>query len=362
MSVPKGTRAIVLQCSPEQHDTVLAIKPIPTLKEGEVLVKMAAAGFNYRDVWIKTGKYLNIVSGNTLGSDGIVIASSNLDDSLLNKRVFLTPSRGWVNNPDGPESDFGVLGGGPTPPIGTFSEYVAVERDQVIPSPEHLDDVQIAAWPLAGVTAWRATMIKGKVSAGHNVLITGIGGGVAITALQLCVARGANVYVTSGSEDKIRRAINLGAKGGANYKDDDWSSQIASLLARDAKESGASGVLDVVIDSSGGDIMTKVGKSLKQGGSIVCYGMTVVRGIPFTIREVLRNQHLIGSTMGSLQDLLDATAFISEHRIVPIVSHVIDGLENTEKGFELMLKGDHFGKVVIKICDPSADQQQRHML
>lgn len=62
-------------------------------------------------------------------------------------------------------------------------------------------------------------MVKGKVSAGQNVLITGIGGGVAILALQLCIAKGANVYVTSGSEDKIRKAIELGAKGGANYKD-----------------------------------------------------------------------------------------------------------------------------------------------
>ncbi len=139
-------------------------------------------------------------------------------------------------------------------------------------------------------------MVKGKVSAGQNVLITGIGGGVAILALQLCVAKGANVYVTSGDEEKVRKAIKLGARGGVNYKDSkpvifssceskltvytrprtnegDWPIQISALLSKDAKENGGTGTLDVVIDSGGGDIMAQIGKMLKQGGSVVCYGM-----------------------------------------------------------------------------------------
>lgn len=61
-------------------------------------------------------------------------------------------------------------------------------------------------------------MVNADVQQGQNVLITGIGGGVALTAMQLCIARGASVYVTSGSQDKIQRAVELGAKGGANYK------------------------------------------------------------------------------------------------------------------------------------------------
>jgi NADPH:quinone reductase-like Zn-dependent oxidoreductase len=104
-------------------------------------------------------------------------------------------------------------------PSGTFSEYIVVEREHVIPTPEHLDDVHAAAWPLAAVTAWRATMINAAVKPGHNVLITGIGGGVALLAVQFCVALGASVYVTSGNPDKIKKAIELGAKGGVNYKE-----------------------------------------------------------------------------------------------------------------------------------------------
>ncbi|KAK2462463.1 hypothetical protein APHAL10511_005433 [Amanita phalloides] len=382
-SVPQETRAVVLKQAPPDrrplyHDAVLTTKPIPDLKEGEILVKITAAAFNRREVWIRMGQYPKIVTGSVFGADGVVVASRDINDTLLNKRVFLTPSRGWFDDPDGPESVFGILGGGSLPPIGTFAEYVVVERNQIIPTPDHLTDLQIAAWPVGGVTAWRygtffdsitiyaqqslmsrAAMVKGNVSAGHTVLITGIGGGVALLALQLCIAQGAHVYVTSGNEDNIRKAIDLGAKGGANYKDADWPSRIAALLLRDAKENGGKDVLDVVIDSAGGDIMAQTGKILKQGGSVVCYGMTASPKITFTMREVLKNQHLLGSTMGSHKDLLDATAFLTAHKIVPIVGHVIDGLEQAEEGFEMLRKGSHFAKIVIKIREPSLVQQPK---
>jgi len=202
-------------------------------------------------------------------------------------------------------------------------------------------------------------MVKGKVSAGQNVLITGIGGGVAILALQLCVAKGANVYVTSGDEEKVRKAIELGARGGANYKNSDWPTQISALLSKDAKENGGTETLDVVIDSGGGDIMAQIGKMLKQGGSVVCYGMTGGPKITFTMREVLKNQHVLGSTMGSHKDLVDATAFLCTHRIIPVVSHIIDGLEQAEEGFELIREGRQFGKVVIRIRDTSVTLQHK---
>lgn len=133
---------------------------------------------------------------------------------------------------------FTILGGGGAlAPLGTFARYVVVDGDQVIQSPDHLTDEEISAFPVGGVTAWRrvegafkiyrpcltcllfrAVVVNAQVKEGDNVLITGIGGGVALIALQLCLALGANVYVSSGSEEKIQKAISLGAKGGINYK------------------------------------------------------------------------------------------------------------------------------------------------
>ncbi|KAF7773148.1 hypothetical protein Agabi119p4_5315 [Agaricus bisporus var. burnettii] len=360
MTIPQSSKAIILQRSntqqkPAYDEAVLVERPIPSLKQGEVLVRVAAVALNHRDVWIRKRMYPGIVVGSVFGADGAgtVIASAWPEDPLINKRVFLTPSRGWEKDPSAPESKFGILGGGAHPPIGTFTEYIVVERDQVILTPDHLNDVQAAAWPLGGVTAWRAAIVNANVQAGENILITGIGGGVALTAMQLCLAKGASVYVTSGSEEKIQKAISLGAKGGANYKDADWPDHILAHLKKNSKNSQ----LDAVIDSSGGDIMGNVAKSLKQGGKVICYGMTTAPAITFTMREVLKNQKLLGSTMGSRQDLIDATEFLAQKHIVPTVSHVIDGLESAEEGFETMKRGDQFGKIVIKLRDSFQLQQ-----
>ncbi|KAG7442484.1 NAD-P-binding protein [Guyanagaster necrorhizus] len=351
--IPRFTKALVLRKSatlqsPVYNDAKIELREIPPLRASEVLVKVGAAAFNHRELWIRKGLYPNIAFGSVFGADGagVVVASGQPKDSLLNTRVFMSPMVGWAKSLDGPESPkFGVVGGVVYPPLGYFANYVVIDRSLVIKSASHLDDVHMAAWPLAGLTAWRAITTCAGVQSDHNILITGIGGGVALVALQLCVAKGAHVYVTSGSQEKINKAIVLGAEGGANYKDDDWPTQLSQAL----KKVRGKDVFDSVIDSGGGDIMSRVSGCLKRGGKVVCYGMTANPKITFTMREVMRNQHLIGTMMGSLQDMRDATAFLEEHRIVPVVSHVLEGLESAEEGFEILKRGDQFGKVVIRI-------------
>ena len=108
--------------------------------------------------------------------------------------------------------------------------------------------------------------MKAEVQKGHNVLITGIGGGVAVQALQFAIAQGANVYVTSGKAEKIEEAKKLGAKGGVSYKDADWPKQLQALLPKDRP------VLDAVIDSAGGNLTTLLVKLLKPGAKVAVYG------------------------------------------------------------------------------------------
>ncbi|KAF7341188.1 putative zinc-type alcohol dehydrogenase-like protein YogA [Mycena venus] len=347
------SKSVILQKSlmartPPYDDAVLREITIPRLKHGEVLVKMAAVAFNHRDVWVRKRMYPGIALGSTFGSDGAgtVVDAANRNDPLLNQRVFLTPMRGWESHPDGPETELGCLGGCSFPSLGTFSEYVTVDREEVMLTPGHLSHVQIAAWPTGGVTAWRAAFVLAKIESGHNVLITGIGGGVANIAMQLCIARGASVYITSGSAAKIEKALAQGAQGGANYNDDKWASQLGQLLRRQNPHRPE---FDAVLDSGGGEIMRELSLYLKHGGRVVCYGMTASSNIVFTMREVLRNQQLLGSTGGSRQDLKDATAFLEKHRIVPVISHVLPGLETAEDGFEMMRKGEQFGKIVIEV-------------
>ncbi|TVY71384.1 putative zinc-type alcohol dehydrogenase-like protein, partial [Lachnellula suecica] len=136
--------------------------------------------------------------------------------SWLNKRVILNPGSGWKDDPAGPEAPTGyaILGGTSTNPLGTLQEVVCVDANEAELAPEHLSSVQAAALPLTGLTGWRALISKsGNAEAGRNILVTGIGGGVALNVLQYANALGANVYVTSGSQEKIDRAVKEGAKG-----------------------------------------------------------------------------------------------------------------------------------------------------
>ncbi|KAH8813444.1 NAD(P)-binding protein [Flagelloscypha sp. PMI_526] len=355
-SIPKSTKALVLRTVPDRkplfHDAVIEDKPIEPLQEGEILVKVNAVAFNHRDLWMRKGLYPGITDGATYGADGagVVVDAADPSDPLLNKRVILAPIRGWTEDPYAPEDIMIALGGSPVQ--GTFQHYLVVERDWVVPTPEHLDDRQAAAWPLGGLTAWRAAVINGRVTNGSNVLITGIGGGVALLALQICVAKGANVFVTSSNPEKIQKAVELGAKGGANYKDKNWAAEIGELV----RTKGSSHHLDTVIDAGGGPIFTSIGKYLKQGGSVVCYGMHANPSISMTMKQVMSNQRLIGSTMGSLLDLKNATTFVAESKLVPALSHILHGLDKAHEGFELMASGEQFGKIVISLDDSSTSR------
>ena len=114
-----------------------------------------------------------------------------------------------------------------------LQEFTSVSADEIELAPLHLTTAEAAALPLGGLTAYRATVTKANVQPGQNVLVTGIGGGVALFAMQFATAIGAQVFVTSGSEDKIRKAKAIGASDGVIYKDKDWSKKLKAMLPKD---------------------------------------------------------------------------------------------------------------------------------
>ncbi len=183
---------------------------------------------------------------------------------------------------------------------------------------------------------------SGNAAPGRNILVTGIGGGVALTVLQFAVAMGCNVYVTSGDQAKLDKAKQLGAKGGVSYKDKDWNTQLAALLPKDRLH------LDAVIDGAGGDVVTKSVKLLKAGGVISVYGMTVGPKMDWTMAAVLKNIDLRGTTMGSKKEFQDMVEFVREKKIRPIISKVVTGLDNLE-GIEMPLRGDEGREAIWQI-------------
>jgi NADPH:quinone reductase-like Zn-dependent oxidoreductase len=160
---------------------------------------------------------------------------------------------------------------------------MSIPITEVEECPSFLSDEEAAAVPVAALTAWRATFIKAEVKPGDQVLITGIGGGVALFCLQLAVAYGAKVYVTSSNEQKLSRAKQLGAIGGVNYKDPKWINQLLEMLPADRPS------LNSIIDSAGGEIVTESLRLLGFGGIISSYGMTLGPKIMFPMQAVMRN-------------------------------------------------------------------------
>lgn len=174
-------------------------------------------------------------------------------------------------------------------------------------------------------------------------MVTGIGGGVALFILQFAVALGCNVWVSSGKEDKIERAVKLGARGGVNYKDSAWPKKIRLPKERP--------FLDAIIDSGGGPIVDQGVRLLKPGGIITQYGQTSGKPARFTMMPILNNVELRGSTMGSAKEFEEMIEFVQKYKIKPIVSHVFQGFDKVEEAFQLMKNGEQFGKIVVDLSN-----------
>jgi len=298
--------------------------PIPL--DGEVLVRVRAAAFNRRDVFITQGLYPGISLPRTLGSDGAGV----LDGS----EVVIDPTLAWGNDPHVWQASASILG---MPHDGTFAQWVAVPASNVHPKPAHLSMEEAAALPLAGLTAFRATFTRGELKAGETVLIPGVGGGVQTFVLQYAKAAGARVIVTSGSNQKLERARALGADVAINYAEQpDWH----KALKR--------GEVDLVVDSSGGDTLNKAIGIVRPGGRLVIYGGT--RG-EATIRlfPVFWNHlDIRGTSMGSPEDFRAMLEFVSAHRITPAVDRVY-AMSDAVAAAERMAQGEQFGKIVMTV-------------
>jgi NADPH:quinone reductase-like Zn-dependent oxidoreductase len=239
--------------------------PKPTPSANELLIKITAAALNHRDLFTRQALYPAISFEVPLLADGagvVVSRGSSADKSWEGKRVVINPGTGWKDNVEGPEDQGGykILGGTKLNPNGTLQEYMCVPETEVEEAPRHLSDVEAAAIPLTGLTAWRAVMVKcgaNNLQPGKNILITGIGGGVALMALTFATATGANVWVTSGNEEKIQRAKELGAKGGVIYKEEGWEKKLQGMLPAENRQ------IDAIVDGAGGDIVEKGVKLLK---------------------------------------------------------------------------------------------------
>jgi len=313
----------------------------PVAGPGELLVKINAAAFNRRDVFITQGLYPGIVFPVIPGSDGAGIVAAHGPGASgpdVGTSVLINPMIGWGDNPAVWRADSALLG---MPRHGTFAEYVTVPAENVHPKPARLSDEAAAAIPLGGLTAYRAVFTRGRITKDDVVLIPGIGGGVQTFAMLFAKLAGARTIVTSSSDAKLARAKALGADVVINYKtSENWSKDVRA-------QSGGGPTL--VIDSIGGETLAKCLDIAKPGARVVIYGGTTgdAKIRPFSV--FWKQLDVLGTSMGSPADFSAMLKLFADGTLEPAIDEVVT-LNDVPAAAQRLLDGDQFGKIVVRVA------------
>jgi NADPH:quinone reductase-like Zn-dependent oxidoreductase len=321
----------------------LHVEDIPNPKPGpgEILVAVKRAAFNRRDVFITQNLYPGIVLPRTLGSDGagtIAELGEGVTGFEIGAPVVINPEMGWHSDGPLPDASGAILG---MPKDGTFAEYVVVPAANVFVKPAPLSYDEAAAIPLAGLTAYRATFTRGKITKDDVVFIPGAGSGVQTFVLLYAKHVGARTIVTTGSDAKVERAKALGADVAINYKTDaDWHKTVR-------KEAGGGGP-SLTVESTGGDTLSKAIDIARPGGRVVIYGGTQgdAKIKPFSI--FWKHIDVLGTSMGAPSDFREMLK-IFESGVHPVVDRTFP-MEEAAAAAQRVLDGDQFGKVVLAIA------------
>jgi zinc-binding alcohol dehydrogenase/oxidoreductase len=299
----------------------------PVAGPGEVVVELKAAAVNRRDLLVRNppGPAYEFPLPVIPGSDGAGVRRDTGED------VVIYPGLGWGEREDAAGPDWRILGG---PDNGTYAELVKVPKENVFPKPARFSWEEAAAFPLGGLTAYRALFEVGRLKGNETVLVLGAGSGVSTIAVSLAAQVGARVRVTSSSEEKIERAKELGAEGGVLYTEEGWPE--------------AAGPVDLVLDSVGTTWRDSL-RALRKGGRLVVFGGTGGPEVTLDVRAVyLGWQSILGTTMGSALDFAALLRMIEGGSWRPVVDSVRP-LAEAEAAHERMRAGEHFGKLVLAV-------------
>ncbi len=318
-------------------------RKVPDPGPGQVVARMRAVSLNFRDWLVVEGRYnpkmrLPLVPV----SDGVgeVIASGpGVRRFKAGDRVMPIHVPGWVS---GEPVDTGGPRGGPQQ--GVLAEHVLFNERDLVGVPEHLDDVEAACLPCAGVTAWNALYGLAHTKPGDKVLVLGTGG-VALFALQFAVAGGAEVAITSKDPAKLERARAMGAEHLIDYATDlRWGETAKHMFG----EPGA----DRVIELGGALTLSQSMRAVKRGGDVMLVGSVTGNVAPDfnVVTTFMRAVRMQGVAVGSRLVFEDMNKAIARTRLRPVIDRVFDGLESFPEALAHLSAGQHFGKIGIRLA------------
>jgi NADPH:quinone reductase-like Zn-dependent oxidoreductase len=335
---------IVQQGSPvTDHVRFTPDRPTPSPAPGQALVRTECSGLNHLDLWVGRGlPGLDTRFPTVSGSDGagvVQAVGAGADPAWVGRRVLLNAAifKSPGSHPDAMAAGEDIHMIGEHSP-GTMAEVFVAPVTNLLPIGE-ADPLQATAFGLTHLTAWRMLVTRARVQPGETVLITGIGGGVALAALGLARHLGCRTLVTSRHAAKVERARALGADAGVVDDGSDWSRAVRSLT-------GKRGV-DVVIDSIGGRILQPGIRSLARAGRFVTCGCTTAQLGELDLTRVFWNQlSVLGSTMGTMEEFRAVTSLLLQGLVRPVIDSVLEPEQGAE-AYRRLESGEQFGKVLV---------------
>jgi NADPH:quinone reductase-like Zn-dependent oxidoreductase len=335
-------KVIQLQDDWSIDNLTLTERPAPEPGPGQVLLQMKAASLNYRDLVVMQRGY-----GRSTGalplipiSDGVgevIAVGAGVRRIAVGDRVCPVFLQGWIGGEPTRARLSSTLGG---PLDGVMAEYMVQAEHDVVKVPPHLTDEEAATLPIAALTAWTAVMTEGRVKAGDKVLVQGTGG-VSLFALQFARLAGAYIIVTSSSDDKLQRALELGADEGINYlTTPEWG--------RPARDLAGGEGLDHIIEVGGEQTLPQSLRAIRPGGTISLIG--VLSGSTMNARLgliVTRYIRLQGITVGHRDSFEAMIRALAQHQLRPVVDRVF-AFEELRAALDYMAAGSHFGKICLR--------------
>jgi NADPH:quinone reductase-like Zn-dependent oxidoreductase len=222
---------------------------------------------------------------------------------------------------------------------GTCADRVVVPAANILPKPENLSFEETAAIPLPFLTAWHMLIERARLRPGETVLIHAAGSSVSTAAIQIAALHGARILVTAGTDEKLARALELGADEGINYRSRDFLEEVRRLT-------GKRGV-DVIVDHVGQDTWAQNIAGLAKGGRLVICGNTSGReGVTSLPHLFFKNLSLLGSTMGSRSELHEVLRLMERGELEPVIHNVLP-LSEIREGHRILEERRAFGRVVL---------------
>ncbi|RTI50421.1 alcohol dehydrogenase [Thermus scotoductus] len=329
---------------------VLKVAEVPTPEPGpkEVRIRVKAAALNHLDIWVRKGVASpKLPLPHILGADasGVVDAVGPGvtgfvpgDEVVVNPGLSCGHCERCLAGEDNLCPKYEILG---EHRFGAYAEYLVVPEVNLLKKPPNLSFEEAAAIPLTFLTAWQMVVDKLQVRPGEDVLVMAAGSGVSVAAIQIAKLFGARVIATAGSEEKLRKAKELGADETVNYTHPDWPKEVRRLT-------GGKGA-DKVVDHTGALYFEGVIRATANGGRIAIAGASsgYEGTLPFA-HVFFRQLSILGSTMGSKSRLFPILRFVEQGRLKPVVGQVLS-LEEAAEGHRLLEERRVFGKVVLRV-------------